>query len=566
MAQTDDPEPRMQIPEVWAAKMSCPVCGSRPLGVFHPAGQADRFVCQSCETSFELENNGTRIRFVTLPRGVTPWLRAKWVMLEEALAAFAAHQNETLIVPPAATPPVIPVEVTPPQQGEEPAPKSVEAPQPKLNEIKPPASGTQPETDYSAGWEPVAQPETPAQVAPRVPFFMANILPANPPAENPPKSPVSPPPFYEDDFEIPGIYPERIKSEMEKPAVEVWKNLEDERVKNSLLHPSAQEPASGLPLDDMQPVSLDAEARLQKDFTPPVGSAQPTTLAGSVSSNQVVKDSPDINNPPPVNPVEDTPPSPISYSRSAPRNISPGADLGDLRNQIVGAGNAPSTSEKIQAASQRAVELQKLGNTANEVRSILERSSGLTPEQVAELLNGLEKPEERKRSNRLLLIFSSAAMIIFVLIAWWFLVTRTETAPVDQQSGTVGTETTSLLPGQIVNPESLPAPLQTLIPNGVRIFNDPPSVEVSTTNVLPPTTCPKSKTEAAALFGGPANDWTAEQQNNGWVLVSQQQGLEIKVPANMTAGYLVFERGPEMRSVTGPAIVRNIYMITVSCQ
>jgi hypothetical protein len=93
MAQTDNPNPKMQLPESWAEKMACPICGSRPLGVFHPSGHADRFACQSCETSFELEDAGKRVRFVTLPHGVTPWMRGQWVVLEEALAAFELFRS-----------------------------------------------------------------------------------------------------------------------------------------------------------------------------------------------------------------------------------------------------------------------------------------------------------------------------------------------------------------------------------------------------------------------------------------------------------------------------------------
>jgi hypothetical protein len=557
MTQMDDSQPKAQIPETWATKMSCPVCGSRPLGVFHPTGQADRFICQSCETSFELEDIGTRVRFVTLPQGVTPWMRSKWVALEEALKEFAAHQNETLIVPP------VTVQSAEPKEEIHPEPAETNLPEKTENIPSVPESPLKTDTDVILD---APLPEKTAPVDSKSPSPFEEMGPIYLPAGNAVKSLASPAPFYEDDFIIPGIYPDQIRSEKGKPADEVWKNFEDERVKNLQLHPPSQESASVKPVNNMVPINLDSETRLQESPIFSVDSIQPTTLAGSVSKNQVINDSVDLSNPPPVNQVEDTPPSPVSYSRPVQPSGLPEKDLRDLRSQIFGAGISPSLNEKMQTASQRAIELQRLGNTENEVRSILERSSGLTPEEVADVLKGLEKPIVRRRIGMLLLIFSAIAIVIFTLIAWWYLASITDVEPVNQNSGTAETQTTGLLPGELISAESLPSPLQTLLPKGVRILNDPPSVEISTSDVLPPTTCPKSKTEAAALFGGPAGDWNADKQNLGWVLVSQQQSLEIKVPTNMTAGYLVFERGPEMRSVTGPAIVRNVYMITVSCQ
>jgi hypothetical protein len=219
----------------------------------------------------------------------------------------------------------------------------------------------------------------------------------------------------------------------------------------------------------------------------------------------------------------------------------------------------------MQTAAQRAVELQKLGNTLTEVRSILERSSGLTPDQVGEVMKGLDKPEEKKRVTRFFLVFSIIAIAIFSLIAWWFFSNNllnggnTETPDAEETVESGG------VPRRLVDPSSLPEPLQTYVPDGVRIFNDPPLVERASEADLPPTTCPTNKIEAASIFGGQAKDWSQEEKNNGWMMVTTLQGVEIKVPTGMSAGYLVFVRGPEMRSVLGPAVIRNIYMISISC-
>ncbi len=125
-------------------------------------------------------------------------------------------------------------------------------------------------------------------------------------------------------------------------------------------------------------------------------------------------------------------------------------------------------------ATERAIELHKLGNTDQEVRSILERSSGLTPEQVTSVLKNLDKPEERKRTYRLLLIFSIITIVIFTLLTWWFFSTRSF---LTLTSTSQPVQSTNLLSGKIVDSTSLPAPLQTLMPNGIQILNESPSVE-----------------------------------------------------------------------------------------
>jgi hypothetical protein len=592
MSRLDDSEPKMQIPETWASKMACPVCGSRPLGVFHPTGHADRFVCQSCETSFELENNGTRVRFITLPQGVTPWLRGTWVSLEEALSAFASHQNDTLaarppdsqpaishpvadqpaITPPVAAQPAEPIESVPPEPVKEPVSNSVESvattaenPPAEIPETK----SAEPESAAESIIpivETTGQPDVLPQNTSQNPPFMATVLPANPPAGDALKPPASPSPFYKDDIDVPGIYPDRIRSEMEKPAVEVWKNLEDERVKNLIMNSRAQESAPSFPQNGFQTVQQVIQPEIQDGAGSRSDFEKPVDRIESQPSNQNVEERIDLNNPPPTRPVVDTPSGAISEQRTIPRSKIPAEDLGALRTQISNQSILPTLNEKMQAASQRALELQRLGNTENEVRSILERSSGLTPEEVVEVIRSLDKPEERKRSSRILLIFFAVAIVVFAVLAWLFFSNITREAPANEQPGSAVTESAGGLPGEVISAESLPAPLQTLIPNGVRIFNDPPSVEISSASAIPPTSCPKSKIEAATLFGGPAENWNASDQNRGWVLVTQQQSLVIKIPANMTAGYLVFEKGPEMRSVPGPAIVRNIYMISISCQ
>jgi hypothetical protein len=155
--------------------------------------------------------------------------------------------------------------------------------------------------------------------------------------------------------------------------------------------------------------------------------------------------------------------------------------------------------------------------------------------------------------------------LFFAIFAFWFFNNQSFATPSDQTPGTAETKSSGLLPGTIIDAESLPEQIRTYLPNGLTLFNEQPSVEQSTEAKIPAANCPNSNAAAASLFGGPAKDWKQDSTNNGWTLTSTAQKIQIKIPANMKGGYLIFERGPEMRSVNGPAIVKNIYMIAISC-
>jgi hypothetical protein len=505
----------MQLPEAWAEKMACPYCATRPLGVFHPTGQADRFVCQSCDTSFQLEDQGTRLRFVTLPDVVNQAFRMKWVPLEDALAEFASQQSKAM---PSTSSDVeyisSPLDTDPrksPLQNGEPLNQDLIG-----GDIEPANVHEQPE---------------PSEIGNSEPDFMKDVLPTTSNGQDQESNPFRSP-FHQEDLDIPGLQPDEVAAELDKPAKNVWQEMEMRRQERE----DAENADSSIPS-----ISSSYDGQTGTHFSRPL----------------------DLNNPPPIRPLEDTPKAAIPIPPI--RGVVPPTDIEDLRRDAVVASNMPGVSERMQTAAQRAVELQKLGNTLTEVRSILERSSGLTPDQVGEVMKGLDKPEEKKRVTRFFLVFSIIAIAIFSLIAWWFFSNNllnggnTETPDAEETVESGG------VPRRLVDPSSLPEPLQTYVPDGVRIFNDPPLVERASEADLPPTTCPTNKIEAASIFGGQAKDWSQEEKNNGWMMVTTLQGVEIKVPTGMSAGYLVFVRGPEMRSVLGPAVIRNIYMISISC-
>ena len=132
------------------------------------------------------------------------------------------------------------------------------------------------------------------------------------------------------------------------------------------------------------------------------------------------------------------------------------------------------------------------------------------------------------------------------------------------------------------NPPILPQQVQTLIPPGVNIINVPTpdiiklspgaAVPVSESTAMPAQSqsgsttrrygCPKNSKDAASLFGGNQNNWSLQQ--NQWVMLDNN-GATINLPQRMSAGYLVISSGMEIKSVSGPAQMTNIYMVMISC-
>ena len=117
---------------------------------------------------------------------------------------------------------------------------------------------------------------------------------------------------------------------------------------------------------------------------------------------------------------------------------------------------------------------------------------------------------------------------------------------------------------RVANSTGLPAWVATLVPNAITAINVPtPSVDPKGPAGAP---CPATSAQASALFGGPAGSWSFNHQEQGWILILAGAPTSIRVPAGMSAGYLVIGKTLEMRTTQGPATVNNVNFIAVSCQ
>lgn len=64
-------QPRDHIPDSWAHRGPCPVCGqTKSLAVLHKQKTPDQFVCERCHVAFELNVGGSQIRLMVLPKAL----------------------------------------------------------------------------------------------------------------------------------------------------------------------------------------------------------------------------------------------------------------------------------------------------------------------------------------------------------------------------------------------------------------------------------------------------------------------------------------------------------------
>ncbi len=215
-----------------------------------------------------------------------------------------------------------------------------------------------------------------------------------------------------------------------------------------------------------------------------------------------------------------------------------------------------------EAAVQSAEKLYQLGNRPAAIREIVSRSHKLSAEQLDRLVAPYEARENQRRSraSRSLIIGLVAVVLVLACVIGGSFVLRSLLAIPGQITDAVeGTAPANTLPR-----ESLPPQLQTLVPSGTDLLLPPtPAVQTLPTGAAPAASgCPRTPQDAAALFGGPAERWTSN--NNGWVIIGTDP-ISVYVPEKMTAGYVVIGTSMEMRSIAGPARLENVYMVAVNC-
>jgi len=75
--------PYFTLPDEWADKARCPVCSFSHLVVLHHDEVPDQMACPRCHCLFEIEEKGTRIHFISLPKVLSSLLNGQWVTYAE---------------------------------------------------------------------------------------------------------------------------------------------------------------------------------------------------------------------------------------------------------------------------------------------------------------------------------------------------------------------------------------------------------------------------------------------------------------------------------------------------
>jgi hypothetical protein len=257
-------------------------------------------------------------------------------------------------------------------------------------------------------------------------------------------------------------------------------------------------------------------------------------------------------------------------------------EIGEIATRIRREADAPAPPTQPGgeiSLALRAQRLAELGNPPQKIREILLKLPGVTAAQVDEVLTPVEKKVAHKGGS-VLWVLTTALLVVMIVVVIGMLIlpmlgpkkdsttvngASNNNVTANNANGTTNNNQTSDQ-SPFLDPTTLPAPLQTLIPAGIKIIKPTPiTVRQLDPKTQPQERCPKTPGEAAKLFGGNMKDWSAGTQGVGWVMISLQ-AQSITIPKDMSAGYLQVSGAPEMASVIGPVVIENVNFVAVSCQ
>jgi hypothetical protein len=224
--------------------------------------------------------------------------------------------------------------------------------------------------------------------------------------------------------------------------------------------------------------------------------------------------------------------------------------------------NIPAPAPDVRLVAQ-ARELYALGNSVPQIRTILGRSEGVNPADLDAILAEVTL-QDRKKHNRQTRNLILAAILSLILVSCCVAGYYISKLPpsIFQTGASTGNSPAATGQSPIFNLANLPDRIKTLMPDQMTVVNAPPPViipgTVADTDTYP---CPKSADQASQLFGGLTENWTYQQ---GWFMVSKTPAT-LHVPAGMLVGYFVFNPTMQMKSVSGPVTMQNIYMVVISC-
>ena len=259
------------------------------------------------------------------------------------------------------------------------------------------------------------------------------------------------------------------------------------------------------------------------------------------------------------------PPQPSAAARaaSAPANVQP------ITPPLTAESASPSVALSNEELSDRARKLITLGNSPSKVRLIFEEAK-FPSKQIETVMKEIEAVDRRQResaSRGMWMMSSAAGLALLIFIGLGIYIVR---SPQFQRPTNTPAPTRppfSIDPAKILAPfvsgsgaGSAPLP-QNVLPN-----SGAPTAAAQQGSGPAASKCPTSPAEAAALFGGKANEWKPSDQFPGsWIFISTT-ATSIRIPAKMTGGYVRGGSTIDMIAVNGPATLTNVNFATVTCE
>src|SRR5271157_294709 len=281
-----------------------------------------------------------------------------------------------------------------------------------------------------------------------------------------------------------------------------------------------------------------------------------SALAGRWVTMAEVQAQVEILNPQPESPVKTPALTPDSLPTATANENQPASAPFVPQANI----SAPAADAQLVA---QARDLYALGNSVPQIHTILGRTQGLNPADLDAILADVSHQDRKKhsRQTRNLIIAAFVSLVVVFCCVAIFYLSRLPIS-VFQNSAKTGNSPAATSQSSTFNLANLPDPMKTLMPDEMTVVNASPPViipgTVADTDTYP---CPKSADQASQLFGGLTENWTYQQ---GWFMVSKTPAT-LHVPAGMMVGYFVFNPVMQMKSVSGPITMQNIYMVVISC-
>lgn len=194
----------------------------------------------------------------------------------------------------------------------------------------------------------------------------------------------------------------------------------------------------------------------------------------------------------------------------------------------------------------RARDLYALGNRPEQIKAILSQDDNLDKAEIQAVLDNLYGEDETKERRQRTWMWVSIGAGLFILILCIGIALTWQTI-LGKLAGGAGMNIIATITAN-----------KTVVP----LMATPIVVQEKDNGAARPA-CPKTKENASALFGGPADSWYADTEDGSWFMVTQKP-VTVQIPGGMDA-VLVNIGGGGVNTVPGPASITNATSLSILC-